>query len=154
MEKMWYRYGKRHGIEKDKGYNDDGEANWTHTERGKQAKWNTRKIVEYENKVNQLEDEKGQLCSEMVQKTNLIIFQHYRQEQYIRENILIHGVGKDKGYNYDGEDVLISIAIELEIDLQPDDIQGVNHLEKQRINKENPRLFIRRFVSYKKGTNF
>jgi len=53
--------------------------------------------------VNQLGDAKGQLCSEMVQKTNLIIFQLDRQEQYIRrENILIYGVEKGKGYNDDG----------------------------------------------------
>ena len=56
--------------------------------------------------MNQLEDEKGQLCSEMVQKTSLIIFQLDRQEQYIRKHILIHGIEKDKGYHYDGEDVV------------------------------------------------
>jgi len=48
----------------------------------------------------------------------------------------------------------MSIAIELEIDLQPDDIQGVNYRANQRRNKENLRLIIRMFVSYKKGTNF
>jgi len=47
-------------------------------------------MIEYENKLNQLEEEKEQLRDEMVQKTNLLVFQLDRQEQYIRrENILI-----------------------------------------------------------------
>jgi len=47
-------------------------------------------MVEYENKLNQLEEEKEQLCDEMVQKTNLLVFQLDRQELYIRrENILM-----------------------------------------------------------------
>ena len=39
---------------------------------------------EYENKLNQLEEEKEQLRNVMVQKTNLIIFQLDRQEQCTR----------------------------------------------------------------------
>jgi len=50
----------------------------------KQAKWNTKKMGEYENKLNQLEEEKEQLRNVMVQKTNLIIFQLDRQEQCTR----------------------------------------------------------------------
>ena len=47
-------------------------------------------MVEYENKSNQLEQDKEQLCNKMVQKTTLLVFQLDRQEQYIRrENILI-----------------------------------------------------------------
>jgi len=42
-----------------------------------------QKMVEYENKLNQLEEEK-ELRDEMVQKTNLLVFQLDRQEQYIR----------------------------------------------------------------------
>jgi len=38
----------------------------------------------------------------MVQKTNLIVFQLDRQEQHIRENILIKAVGEDKEDNDDG----------------------------------------------------
>jgi len=54
-------------------------------------------MVEYENKVNQLGEEIVQLRNNMVQKTNLIVFQLDRQEQYIRrENILIYGVEEDK----------------------------------------------------------
>jgi len=56
-----------------------------------------KKMVEYENKVNQLGEEIVQLRNNMVQKTNLIVFQLDRQEQYIRrENILIYGVEEDK----------------------------------------------------------
>jgi len=50
--------------------------------------------------------------------------------------------------------VLFSIADELEIDLQPNDIQRVHRLEQQRRNKENPRSITARFVSYKKGNEF
>ena len=39
-----------------------------------------QKMVEYENKLNQLEEEKEQLRDEMVQKTNLLVFQLDRQE--------------------------------------------------------------------------
>ena len=41
-----------------------------------------KKMVEYENKLNQLEKE--QLRDKMVQKTNLLVFQLDRQDQYIR----------------------------------------------------------------------
>jgi len=49
-------------------------------------------MVEYENKLNQLEEEKVQLRNEMVRKTNLIVFQLDRLEQNIREYFLIYGV--------------------------------------------------------------
>jgi len=49
-----------------------------------------KKMVEYENKLNKLE-EKKELRDEMVQKTNLLVFQLDRQEQFIRrENILVY----------------------------------------------------------------
>jgi len=49
-----------------------------------------QKMVQYEKKLNQLEEGKDKLRDEMVQKTNLLVFQLDRQEQYIRrENILI-----------------------------------------------------------------
>jgi len=48
-----------------------------------------QKMVEYENKLNQLEEEKEQLRDKMVQKTNLLVFQLDRQEQYIREKIFL-----------------------------------------------------------------
>jgi len=51
-----------------------------------------KKMIEHENKLNQLEEEKEQLRTEMVQKTNLILFQLDRQEQYIRENTFICGI--------------------------------------------------------------
>jgi len=54
-------------------------------------------MVEHGNKLNQLEEEKEQLRNEIVQKTNLLIFQLDRQEQNIRENILIYGIEEDKG---------------------------------------------------------
>jgi len=41
-------------------------------------------MVEHENKLNQLGEQKVQLRNEMVQKTNLVVFQLDRQEQYIR----------------------------------------------------------------------
>jgi len=53
-------------------------------------------MVEYENKLNQLEEKKEQLWDGMVQKTNLLVFQLDRQEQYIRENILIYAVEENK----------------------------------------------------------
>jgi len=52
--------------------------------------------------LNQLE-EKEQLRDEVVQKTNLLVFQIDRQEQYIRENILIYGVEENKEDNDDGK---------------------------------------------------
>jgi len=59
--------------------------------------------VEYENKLNQLEEEKEQLRDKMVQKTNLLVFQLDRQDQYIRrENNLIYGVEENKEANDDG----------------------------------------------------
>jgi len=70
-----------------------------------------QKMVEYENKLNQLEEEKEQLRDEMVQKTILLVFQLDRQEQYIRrENILIYGVEENKEDNDDGEKVLFKIT--------------------------------------------
>jgi len=68
-------------------------------------------MVEHENKLNQLEEEKVQPRNEMVQKTTLIFFQLDRQKQYIRrKNILIYGVGEDKEDNNDGEKVLFKIC--------------------------------------------
>ena len=91
----------------------------------------------------------------MVQKTNLLVFQLDRQEQYIwRENILIYGVEENKEDSDDGEKVLFKIADELEIDLEDNEVQSVHRLGQKRINNENPRPIIARFVSYKKQTSF
>jgi len=85
-----------------------------------------KKMVEYENKLNQLE-KKEQLRDEMVQKINLLVFQLDRQEQYIRrENILVNGAEENKEDNDDGEKVLFKIADELEIDLEDNEIQRVH----------------------------
>jgi len=114
-----------------------------------------QKTVEYENQLNQLEEEKEQLHDEMVQKTNLLVFQLDRQEQYIRrENILIYGVEENIEDNDDGEKVLFKIADKLEIDLEDNEIQRVHRLGQKRRNNENPRPIIARFVSYKKETSF
>jgi len=114
-----------------------------------------QKTVEYENQLNQLEEEKEQLRDEMVQKTNLLVFQRDRQEQYIRrENILIYGVEENIEDNDDGEKVLFKIADELEIDLEDNEIQRVDRIGQERRNNENPRPIIARFVSYKKETSF
>jgi len=84
----------------------------------------------------------------MVQKTNLLVFQLDRQEQYIRtENILIYAVEENKKDNYDGEKVLFKVADELEIDLEDSEIQRVHRLGQKRRNNENPRPIIARFVS-------
>ena len=110
-------------------------------------------MVEYKDKLNQLEEKKEQLRDEMVQKTNLLVFQLDRQEQYIRrENILIYGVEENKDDNDDGEKVLFKIADELEIDLEDNEIQRVHRLGQKRSNNENP--IIARFVSYKKRNEF
>jgi len=112
-------------------------------------------MVEYENKLNQLEEKKEQLRDKMVQKTNLLVFQLDRQEQYIRrENILIHEGEENKEDNDDGEKVLFKITDELEIDLKDNEIQRVHRLGQKRRNNENPRPTIAIFVSYKKETNF
>jgi len=112
-------------------------------------------MVEHENKLNKLGEEKVQLRNEMVQKTNLIVFQLDRQEQYIRrENILIYGVEEDKEDNGDGKNILLKIADQLEIDLQNNSIQRVHRLGRKRRNMEKPRPTIVRFVSYKKRNKF
>jgi len=81
-------------------------------------------MVEDENKLNQLEEEKEQLRDEMVQKTILLVFQLDRQEQYTRrENILTYGVEENKKDNDDGEKVLFKIADELQIDLEYNQLQ-------------------------------
>jgi len=114
-----------------------------------------QKMVEYETKLNQLEEEKEQLRDEIVQKTNLLVFQLDRQEQYIRrENILIYGVEENKKDNDDGEKVLFKIADEFEMDLEDNEIQRVHRLGQKRRNNENPRPIIARFVSYKKRNEF
>jgi len=65
-----------------------------------------QKMVENENKLNQLEEEKEQIRDEIVQKKNLLVFQLDRQEQYIRrEKILNYGVEENKEGNDDGEKV-------------------------------------------------
>jgi len=105
--------------------------------------------------LNQLEEEKEQLRDEMVQKTNLLVFQLDRQEQYIRrENILIYGVEENKEDNNDEEKVLFKIADELEIDLEDNEIQRVHRPGQKRRNNENPRPIIAGFVSYKKRIEF
>ena len=92
-----------------------------------------KKTVEYENKLNQLEEKKEQLRYEMVQKTNLLVFQLDRQEQYIRrENILIYGVEENKEDNDDRVKVLFKIADELEIDLEDNEIQRVHRLGQKK----------------------
>ena len=92
-----------------------------------------QKMVEYETKLNQLEEEKEQLRDEIVQKTNLLVFQLDRQEQYIRrENILIYGVEENKEDNDDEEKVLFKIADELEIDLDDIEIQRVHRLGQKK----------------------
>ena len=97
-----------------------------------------KKMVDYEVKLN-LEEKKEQPRNEMVQKTNLLVFQLDRQEQYIRrENILIYGVEENKKDNDDGERVLFKIADELEIDLEDNEIQRVHRLGQKRKNNENP----------------
>jgi len=59
----------------------------------------------------------------MFQKTNLIVFQLVRQEQSMRrEKIRIYSV-EDKEDIDDGEKVLFSVADELDIELQPKDMQ-------------------------------
>jgi len=92
-----------------------------------------KKMVECENKLNQLEEEKEQLRDEMVQKTNLLVFQLDRQEQYIkRENILIYGVEENKEDNDDREKVLFKIVDELQIDLKDNEIQKVHRLGQKK----------------------
>ena len=112
-------------------------------------------MVEYENKLNQLEEKKEQLRDEMFQKTNLLVFQLDRQEQYIRrENILICGVEENKEDDDDGEKVLFKIADQLEIDLKDNEIQRVHRLGQKRRKNENPRPIIARFMSSKKRNEF
>ena len=112
-------------------------------------------MVEYENKLNQLEKEKEQLRDEMVQKINLLAFQLDRQEQYVRrENILIYGIEENIEDNDDGEKVLFKLADELQIDLEDNEIQRVHRLGQKRSNNENPRPIVARFVSYKKRNDF
>ena len=112
-------------------------------------------MVQYEKMLNQLEEEKDKLRDEIVQKTNLLVFQLDRQEQYIRrKNILIYGVEENKEDNNDGEKVLFKIADELKIDLQDNEIQRVHRLGQKRRNNENPRPIFARFVSYKKRNKF
>ena len=114
-----------------------------------------KKMAEYENMLNQLEEKKEQLRDEMVQKTNMLVFQLDRHEQYIRrENIIIYGVDENKDDNGDGGKVLFKITNELEIDLEDNEIQRVHRLGQKRRNNENPRQIIARFVSYKKRNEF
>jgi len=114
-----------------------------------------KKMVEYENKLNQLEEKKEQPRDEMFQKTKLLVFQLDRQEQYIRrENILIYGVEEIKEDNDDEEKVLFKIADELEIYLEDNEIQRVHRLGQKRRNNENPHPIIARFVSSNKGNEF
>jgi len=72
----------------------------------------------------------------MVQKSNLLVFQLARQEQYIRrENILIYGVEENKKDNDDGEKLLHKIADELEINLEANEIQRVH---RKCVNRRVP----------------
>jgi len=69
----------------------------------------------------------------MVQKTNLLVFQLDREQQYIRrKNILIYGVEENKEDNDDGKKVLFKIADELEIDLEYTEIQRVHRLGQEK----------------------
>ena len=88
----------------------------------------------------------------MVQKTNLLVFQLDRQDQYIRrENILIYVVEENKVDNDDGEKVLLKITDELEIDLEENEIQRVHRLGQKRRNNEKSKICViqkKKRVSY------
>jgi len=88
------------------------------------------KMVEYENKLTQLEEKKAKnyAMTWFRKQTACLVFQLDRQEQYIRENILIYGVEENKEDNDDGEKVLFKISDELEIDLKDNKIQRVHRL--------------------------
>ena len=112
-------------------------------------------MVEYENKLNQLEEEKEQLRDKMVQKTNLLVLQLDRQEQYIRrENILIYGVEENKEDNDDGKKVLFKIADELEIDLQGNEIQRVHRLGQKKETMRIHAQSLQDLCHTKKETSF
>ena len=111
------------------------------------------KTVEHENKLNQIEEKKVQLYNEMVQKRNLILFQRDRQKQYIRkENILIYGVEEGQEDDDDGEKILFTVADELEIDLQPNDIQRLG--QKKRETGRSTHNHCKGLCHTKKETSF
>jgi len=111
------------------------------------------KTVEHENKLNQIEEKKVQLYNEMVQKRNLILFQRDRQKQYIRkENILIYGVEEGQEDDDDGEKILFTVADELEIYLQPNDIQRLG--QKKRETGRSTHNHCKGLCHTKKETSF
>jgi len=90
--------------------------------------WNTmeynKRWLNMKISLNQLEKEKEQLRNEMVQKTNLLVFQQYTR----REIILIYGIEENKEDKDDGEKVFFKLADELQIDLEDNEIQRVHRL--------------------------
>jgi len=72
-----------------------------------------------------------------------VYFHLDRQEQFIRWNNLNYGA-EDKEHTY-GEKGLFTVASQLNIDLQPKDIQREHRLGQKRRNKNNPRPIIARF---------
>ena len=97
------------------------------------------------------------------QTINLNIFKVDELEQYgRRENLRIHGVAHSNGKADDGEEFLIKIADELDINLVENDVQRVHRLgKKPRLTmnvhsqqKMKSRPIIARFISYKKRNEF
>jgi len=114
-----------------------------------------KKMVEYENKLNQLEEKKEQVRDEMVQNTNLLVFQLDRHEQFIRrKNIPIYGVKENKEDNDDGEKVLFKIADELEIDLKDNEIQRVHRLGQKEETMKIHAQSLQDLCHTKKETSF
>jgi len=108
-------------------------------------------MVGYENKLNQLEEEK-ELRDEMFQKINLLVFQLDSQEQYIKENILIYGVEENQEDNDDGEKVLFKLADELQIDLEDNEIRRVHRLGQKRRNNKRVSYYQTGSQKYRRKT--
>ena len=109
-------------------------------------------LSESKEKLKKLRHENGVLKQAM----NLFVTKMDELEQYgRRENIRIHGVRKKNGNKDDGEEVLLDLAKQLKIELNPNDVQRVHRLGKKRLTMSTrPRPVIARFVNYKKRNEF
>ena len=109
-------------------------------------------LSESKEKLKKLQHENGVLKQAM----NLSVTKMYELEQYgRRENIRIHGVREKNGNKDDGEEVLLDLAKQLKIELNPNDVQRVHRLGKKRSTMSaRPRPVIARCVNYKKRNEF
>ena len=116
-------------------------------------------VHDLKNKLDDNNEEMMKLKAENIklkQAISLNVFNVDELEQYgRRENLRIHGIPESLKKNDDGEDIVLNLAEELNIELESRDLQRAHRLGKKKKRADaKPRQIIVRFLSYKKRNEF